>query len=239
MIYHYTTFSTALNQILWSKRLKFSTIGNSNDPYEVKILPPMISANFGDHAPPHFYEEIRNYIFNRIQIACFVNDPSGWSNLPLWAHYGENGNGICLGFDEDSIKAHLATKNGISNSKSDVVEYPQDLSEYFNPPNVVRYIPSDTIETIREKVWESACKHFFRKDYAWRYENEYRIMVGSEKNEPYSIDIADSIREIVFGHQISSIVYNNKQIITNYSKIEMFYLHYDPTYNKLRKEKVL
>jgi len=75
---------------LKNRRLKISTIGDLNDPFDlcsVDLTDPQIEA-----ALEKF---IQNFKTNR-GLLCFSKN---WDNLLLWSHYGASHTGVCLGFE--------------------------------------------------------------------------------------------------------------------------------------------
>jgi hypothetical protein len=88
-VYHFTKATYAICA-LQNKRLKLSTIGELNDPfdlYAVDITDPAMRTKMDDFAK-HFERTSA--------ILCFSRN---WDNLLLWSHYGDSHKGVCLGFD--------------------------------------------------------------------------------------------------------------------------------------------
>ena len=93
-VFHFTKFESAL-RIIASKSLKFGRFENMNDIAEAKRdVYGMISA------------DIINAELSKYQsISLTLDDPShrGFKIDPLWGHYAQGGNGVCLVFDKDKL----------------------------------------------------------------------------------------------------------------------------------------
>jgi len=79
--------------------LKFSLPSEFNDPFELFLTV--------DHnSPPEtlaFYEEVIGEI-QGMPTTCFSRHPDV---VPMWAHYGQNGEGFVVEVDEDALRAEL------------------------------------------------------------------------------------------------------------------------------------
>lgn len=80
--------------------IRFGLPKTYNDPYELFLQPD----------PPLEAEEQRafyDYFLGKVveaPVACFSRRPD---SVVMWAHYGKEGSGICLGFDEDAFVNQL------------------------------------------------------------------------------------------------------------------------------------
>lgn len=121
-VYHYTRADTALEYILPTNKLKFSTFDGLNDPVEFKRV-DLSFRNYSsglDEQFPKLKERIERALRSRWRVACFCRDSEdaafdspdltpdelntkppnrGHSRANLWAHYAENHAGVCLVFD--------------------------------------------------------------------------------------------------------------------------------------------
>ena len=111
LITHYTKLKVLLNNILEDFQFKMNLLSRTNDPYEyserlILVTSQLESKNKDRMADVHTIcnETIRN----RIKVGCFVaeeGDAKDYESLksvlnaPLWAHYGENNEGVALVFD--------------------------------------------------------------------------------------------------------------------------------------------
>lgn len=89
-VYKFTVAEHGISN-LENKRLKLSTIGDLNDPFDdfaaIDTTDPQI-----EHAVRMSGAQLKS----EIGLLCFSRN---WDNLLLWSHYGRSHTGICLGFD--------------------------------------------------------------------------------------------------------------------------------------------
>lgn len=176
--------------IFRNKQIWFSKPSDFNDPFDCRIYPDKISANYiADKAPESSFsrdftremlknnlsdekalEFIRVAIDNVISekgIKCFTPYPD---NLLMWSHYADSHKGICIEFD--------------------VLEDP----EFFIFPIKVKYekeYPKIDFTNVAETV-----KIYSTKSIEWSYEEEIRVM----KLKTGLHDIKPSaIRSIIIG----------------------------------------
>jgi hypothetical protein len=74
--------------------LRFAFPRDYNDPYELFLQTEPLDE---DHLA--FYKYFLGQISD-FPVTCFSRRPN---SVVMWAHYGREGSGICLGFDEDAL----------------------------------------------------------------------------------------------------------------------------------------
>lgn len=79
--------------------LKFSLPREFNDPFELFLTVDHNSSP----ATLAFYEEVMGEILD-MPTTCFSSNPDV---VPMWAHYGQNGQGFVIEVDEDILHAEL------------------------------------------------------------------------------------------------------------------------------------
>ena len=102
-LFHYTKFESALI-IIETKSLKFGDFENLNDIAEVKRdIYGMIP-----------FEIIQKELAKYQSISLTYDDASqrGFYIDPLWGHYADRGNGVCLVFDKAKLKEKLDKQFG-------------------------------------------------------------------------------------------------------------------------------
>lgn len=104
---------------------------------------------------------------------------------PLWAYYGNNGKGFCIGYDPVEIfKAHPCSFS--------IVTYDDEPSE------------RNLLEPVEEfdSFW-----NFFKKRRRWVNEEEYRFVTLSIKsNHDRKVQIpVDAIREVILGSKVDKL----------------------------------
>lgn len=168
--------------------IKFSSVFNLNDPYELKFnlkIDP-----YSDYTKTEYFkiypeknlrdfkswqgqvteqfmwyteQEQRNTIAQLITIASFAGNKE--NNL-MWSHYTDNHKGICVEYHQ-SLFDFLKTQKGFSVSAK--VKYSE------TPPTV------DSSESIQEK----SMKMIFNKQIEWKYEEELRVVFQSDNDTDF------------------------------------------------------
>lgn len=87
--YHYLSSKDAIYD-LKKERIKVSTLGTLNDPFE---LMPYRKYKFRERQP---YNKAFKEISKKWGILCFSHD---WSETLLWSHYANKHTGIAIGFE--------------------------------------------------------------------------------------------------------------------------------------------
>lgn len=194
-LYHYCKFDTFLNHILPYYLLRFNGLRNTNDPLEF-----MKNIKTGEHgkitneyyiANQLFKEEIEKY-----QVLCFTKATKnqGFEEPTMWAHYGENHNGICIEIDEKLIKKDDSI---ICND----IAYKKKVFE----PNILKLIDNKDVNDARAKissyVSENINSIFFQKTKSWSVERERRFLVKNSSNVHRYLDVENCITGIYLGQK--------------------------------------
>lgn len=169
-LYHYTSFQSAL-KILASNKLLFGHQKNLNDIYE-------------SYRPIFFEKDIDNLDdvlkeLSRYKQISLTHDKkgNGYAISPMWGHYAEKGNGICLVFDKEKLL--------LESTKMDcgIVNY------YDNYDNSI-IIKDTNIQSFFKKNVNTL---FFTKKKEWEYEQEFRIVSRTLKKLP----LRDSLMAVI------------------------------------------
>lgn len=88
-VYHFVSRDYGLDD-LRRRRLKIATIGDLNDPFELRAMA------FADAEKRRAMVNWRQHLAREVGLLCFSID---WTNPVHWSHYGERHRGLCLGFD--------------------------------------------------------------------------------------------------------------------------------------------
>lgn len=152
--------------------IRFGLPKTYNDPYELFLQPD----------PPLESEEHRAfyaYFLGKVvetPVACFSRRPD---SVVMWAHYGKESTGICLGLDEDALVNELP------------VAYVGDI-EYADGPATINSRILEYAYTTgkrRHSLALIAVAHraaYFRKRTDWQYEAERRIVVPPNAVEDHN-----------------------------------------------------
>ncbi|MGI9337546.1 MAG: DUF2971 domain-containing protein [Gammaproteobacteria bacterium] len=143
--------------------IHFTSPEKFNDPYDCNI-PPMLSrlpdAGFARLAK--MWPDIRK----KHGVACLsaCND-----NLLMWSHYAGRGKGFCLAFEVNDIDESILA---FGNHEVMPVKYEKNN-------------PSATDIEIWKAGEDKWGKLFLHKSEDWKYEQEWRLVKGSEGEEKY------------------------------------------------------
>lgn len=196
LIYHFSSFDIAINEIIAKQTLLFSNPKTFNDPFDCnqKLLQINLdNINFQNEFKSVAYanrkqrrkllknldiKKEQNEIFElekkKLKIACFSNN---FNETLMWSHYGDKHNGICIGFN---------------------FPYKYDNHFILCP---VKYI--DKIEKLEGLCETSKVILYWltTKSKRWEYENEIRAITKAKTNEDKELVKFDSkyIKEIIFG----------------------------------------
>lgn len=199
-VFHYTRRTTALEKILSKNCFKFSSLMNTNDPYEYKSK--MIGAvGWGWNAKVE--KEIfqtcnlvdkllsENISFlsccaNTIENSLLTNH--GCLKSRMWSQYGENHEGICLAFSKEKL-LKLIYEN---NKKDEYIIYDGyvDYEEYINNSghnsvDIDGNTFNGSITPMDIAISHIAKYHkklLFCKQLDYKDEQEYRIVLLQKKD---------------------------------------------------------
>jgi hypothetical protein len=90
-LYYFTPHKYA-SDIIKNGRLKVSRFLEANDPFELR------SYDQSDRDFRNFTTEMLNQENKKFGMLCFCRN---WTNPVMWAHYAEQHEGVCYGFDID------------------------------------------------------------------------------------------------------------------------------------------
>lgn len=170
---HYTSVENA-RRILSAERLYLSKMDNMNDISEAEL---------------HKNDEYMTFS------TCFCHSES--KNIPMFYLYsGIDGKGCRIEMSAAKIKSIIRNVEIYPvNSKNICLKKPLNSEDYIIDYDWVHYISNNGFGSYRGKEgkwytsFEDACKnedvYFFLKNYIWRYEKEFRIIVRVKKDFPY------------------------------------------------------
>ncbi len=213
LLYHYTSAECALD-IIASRRLRFGSLGRTNDPLEFlnygvgtsREVLARINRNNQNWYPAKAHKFVVGQVM-RLQgmiakattkLICLTEEKSretSSATLPrMWAQYGINHSGCCLVFDRKAM-GKVCDEKGYRfgpvvyerEIKKEIYEIePADLDENLN-------IYSEQVE---KKLSEKIENILFAKTIDWEGEREVRI-VSTAKADFF--DIRDSLIGVIFG----------------------------------------
>ena len=166
-LFHYTKFGSAL-KIIISKTLRFGKFEDMNDIAEVKRD---IFANL----PPKLVEEELNK-YQSISLTIDKGFPRGFAINPLWGHYADKGNGCCLVFNKSKLLTCFKKQFSEFNQGPKRITYNRKYSN-------VQFPQGNTLSEVSHYIRKDIKSIFFTKSFEWKYEQEYRLLTYSEKEE--------------------------------------------------------
>ncbi len=145
-------------------------------------------------------EELDKFIFvrntdkNSLTNMYSVSFSKSFDSLPMWEMYGQNGNGICLGFDLKKLQVFLESQkmeplHEIKYGIGENIDNPQTVREEMKSwKEYVRYVYEKIVHSIEEKHifndLDTAINNYIAllnfipgntKHPAYKYEDEYRL----------------------------------------------------------------
>lgn len=194
-IYHFTRLETAMLRILPSMKLKLSPFLESNDPKEYKTYSFWsIFEQFADFETIEIKNKFQFFLKSQCKQLCFSLSYfykgafiDGYNHPAMWAHYGENQNGICLVLDREKF---IKSNAGLLH---DEVEYLPS----FKFPKLKNGNTQCDYNHFEKYLIENQKALFFTKHLHWACEHEYKF-VGIGNTEFCSI--ADSLTAIYVGN---------------------------------------
>lgn len=161
-------------QALQRRRLKVARISELNDPFE--LLPFDLS----DRVHHLSVTETIRYLNGRSGVVCFSRS---WNSPVMWAHYAEQHQGLCLGFDIDE---HLTRP----------IVYSADRMPFPDFAALDDRLRAEAIDRMLYTKFED-----------WRYEQEIRTAVhldaDTAENGLFFVEWGEQLRlaEVVVGLQ--------------------------------------
>lgn len=188
-LYHFTTFEAAV-KILATNELRFSKTNNANDILESNRL---IFFNLKAFENKDFdSENIYNEVMKYRQISLTHDDfkciphKYGFCINPMWGHYADSGNGVCIVLNKEKLLTKLSKHNYFF----DKIEY---VDNYDNTLNINSNNNSCIIENVKEFIANNWHETFFKKTTDWQYEQEFRIVKRANSANNGNLDIKGCI----------------------------------------------
>ena len=218
---HYTRKDTALEKILYTKKIKLSQLMFTNDPKEsAGMRGAYILPDSTDPAVRSLAREVQE-LASKIQleewkVLCLsrnrtergirggVLDPlsKGYGKPRMWAQYAENHAGICLIFNGKHLGENI--RNAFE-GRDGITVYHGPVS-YINYRNVIPSPPIDPnnprrfgADEIRLFLHQNYKEIFLVKNLDWRGETEYRwLLHGTTRSEEY-VNIEGALKSVLVG----------------------------------------
>ena len=235
---HFTNLRS-LELILEKKKMKFSVLSNTNDPFEnrnllFKVAIQKKNLRIVTTTDRLSKENFKNY-FKLICMTQAEQIDYIYEKPRMWEQYGDKHNGCCLVFDKNSFDYEFESiKKANEFYASRKVFYTLEK----NKDKIQSMMFDEIIESrlrkigfkkniITDYIWENRGILLFQKMSDWMTEKEYRYCIYSFENENRYINISESLKEIILGEKVTNEYtkmlakrYENEDVII--SKIEWF-----------------
>ncbi len=224
-VYHYTSRDTAVNHILPSGRLRFNPLSKVNDPREAKQWEPVVTVSSTQPMELDDWKKLEHKISAALRsgakLACFSLDADttmqmddfnarskrGYACAPMWHHYANRHDGVCLVFDRALLDAALRDELG-TRLVCGPVEYSDDgwVPRLADDPFALNMISGDTEEDLQKGIEAHLGKQwrglYFRKLTDWAHEREFRWVHFGNDSESHDVSFGTSLKGIVLGAAI-------------------------------------
>jgi len=241
-VFHYTRTETALNHILWEKKLLLGTRKSANDP--VEHVSPILTRTIHDVDDQQIREEGNQLSAELIRMVSCARQLSfckndilkdcgmPWKRLEyygcfkprMWDQYADRYKGVCIAFSKDRL-VKKANIQGFDVGDVDYVDY-STLSQRILNVDLTE-IRSIGIEKYRPKWRERVLNIFMTKHNDYSSEHEFRIMNFSDTDR--YIDVSDCLKGIVVSSKTPTYL---KQCLREYAlvmKIKLYELNWQAT----------
>jgi hypothetical protein len=215
-LYHYTTFANFCS--IWiQQKLKFSEWTNCNDIYErgktYKLTQQSKEYN-GKKYPTgvlrKFYENVFEEVtrYKQISFCMDYKDVEGYASPMMWGHYAKDyqRKGVCL--ELDSSKIQFPTDVKIYKKK---VAYKKDLKA-----TDLIGVDAERKDSAHIFVIKNRNDLFFKKQWHWKFENEYRLV----SKECEYLDISGAITTVYVLGEDDITLQSVNRIVGDPKKIE-------------------
>lgn len=210
-LYHYTSIETLLLYILPQKRLRFSSIKQTNDPeerYDTSLF------NFSHLLPEGrllsdeiiaSLEELSHSLKEEACIISLSQDDSsrGYEKPRMWAQYSNHHRGACLVLRKQQLLEsfretyqHVIHHDGPINY--DVTKERQRRTKDAYMLSLSDLSPMNLKQTINRKIDDYLDVFYFNKHPDWKQENEYRLLVRAKPYECF-VDLDGILDYIIIG----------------------------------------
>ena len=255
LLFHFTKAYIAMEDILYKRKIRFSSLSDMNDPYEYKIvssgLPPDGSMDISPEIASEAMFMLRDTILNKSKILSVVRskeknieDDYQWvfTKPRLWAQYAEAQYGVCLIFSLNAFLEEIKRSYPKLTVYHNYVEYDLARGKKSSKTYLRNYDTSrNSDENIRTHIETEQKDIFFRKYEDFRDENEYRIVLidwEDNKNRDIYIDIQEIIRGVIIGERFHKVYEEAiKDLVINKLNANLYRIFYLTSYVDIKNIK--
>ncbi|UDN24868.1 DUF2971 domain-containing protein [Aeromonas veronii] len=178
MTIYYKYYSSFFESLILEPTIKLSSPIHLNDPFE-KTISDLILTQFKDltleEIDKTYTHDIKKICEHLISTLGIISLTESHSNLLMWAHYGNNHKGVCIGYDENFLMTsdkNKSTTNKLFIKKPLKVNYDRTRFDIYTE----KFSSTDNYELLKEVL----LKTLTTKSDDWLYEKEHRCIVPIE-----------------------------------------------------------
>jgi hypothetical protein len=229
-IYHYTSTSTAIEFILPSRGIRFSSLQSTNDPLEFENFTHVVISNAEVPTEEtqlvlHEGTKIVNIIKRVCKVCCFSSDTEpnyqhflnlmnkGFCLPRMWSQYGENHYGVCLVFDKNELiknicdsKKFLISENGEYQFFNEYVIY-NDRLPGLDKALTMNY-ENDKGKEAFILFKKNITPFLFTKYENYKHEQEFRMVIHNsnfQNRKIIDVDYGNSLKGIILGCRFKDV----------------------------------
>jgi hypothetical protein len=232
-IYHYTKLQTAMEKILFGNQLRFSTLSETNDPYEFKkiffsyseYIGPGGDANSDFANSKKINSELNTIIKEKTKVLCFCKNGRStyaYQKSRMWSQYAENHRGVCLQLSRkgiyDWLKINTQTKAYLQKIDYKRIKASELEYRFINERIKNRYL--DHIEAHRNSI-------YFTKNVDYRDESEVRLVIIDLENELKYLPLTNILMGVVIGDNCPKVYWKSIMDRCNELQIKTYRNHYE------------
>ncbi|WP_404460257.1 DUF2971 domain-containing protein [Providencia rettgeri] len=203
ILFKYRSYDKNCLELLLNRELWFASPDTLNDPFEAdSSINEVLDAVWASYPIPDEERKKYNKLLHKWLNSCGICSFSkARENQLMWSHYADEHKGVCIGFDEQKIRAQHDTVYSIDVTYQD--EYPfndiikrMKLSESIPEMNDLKGVIGDILYSVLGTKYTS-----------WKYERERRLVFvrsAAHKFEP------EAVTSITFGLRMAE---RNKQTL--------------------------
>lgn len=225
ILYHYTSVKTAIDFVLQDRKLRLSSLKKTNDPKETRfpVIPWTPSPNFKEISEKG--KIIRSMFEEYTKVICFTLDKAvkkeiikGYNRPTMWAHYGDNHEGVCLSFKKDlilkQIKASIDSRNIIHGKVKYGNSIEKDVKKVriFTQDDFVSNSLDGVYDEYSKKIFHKIKPFFLTKRLDWNPECEYRIIINEFNTDYAYFDFGNALSRIILGSNVTQNLNNEDYI---------------------------
>ena len=187
-LYHYTSFESAI-KILESNKLRYSELKGLNDINESHR--PGLVKYTGAFPDDKAFRDLQNAIQRFRQISFVVDDNfPGFDIIPLWGHYADKGNGVCLVLDKAKLEHRLMPQKQANRVDFQKICYMEKFNSFVASSG-------GSMTECKLELLADRKNAFFRKTKDWDYEQEYRVVKKMRGTKPAFLNVKNAFWAII------------------------------------------